>query len=1471
MKYLFSFFFILIGIYSWSINRDARGDEELTVSITNAPTAPQNSAFNVTITFSEAVSGFEADDIAFSDDSVGASVTLTTDDNTSYTAEVTPTDDVSGELVFQVSENVVKPADADEDAEDNNTASNQVTVEVDNIAPTVEISGLPNTEKKDAFDLTITFSEIVSGFDENDITVNGEATATAVTGTDEDYTVTITPNANTEDDITIQVNAESATDAAGNGNTASAVTDSVRIDTIVPTVSIEVPTGEQNSEFDVTITFSEDVPGFTLSAIEHTGPAMIELKSGTQGPTVYTVIVTPDDDAEDDVTIQVAADAVTDAAQNNNIASNLAEVHIDTIPPTAAISDVPDIEKNIAFDLMITFSEAVNGFQAGDLTLTGPAGASLTSGSDGDSEYIVTITPDDHAEGNVTIQVKANAVKDAALNDNTAPSATTDPIHIDTIAPTIESITGVPDIEKNAAFDLTITFSEAVNDFQVSNLIVTGPATADLKSGSDGDSEYIVTIIPDDDAEGDVTIQVPVGTAQDFALNDNTASAEMEPVHIDTIPPTVEITDVPDIEKNEPFEITITFLEVVNGFTIEDLTVTGPVTAELVSGVDGDSEYIVTITPDSNAEDDVTIQVGAGVVTDFATNDNTASDQVQGRVDTIVPTVEITDVPEDVQLEIFSVTIMFSEEVHEFELEDITFSGDAVVADSELAGTGSTYTLTITPHEDTDGDVTVEVPAGVAEDAATNPTTGSVPQTVSVAPKWIPDPNIRIAIRRALGLAVDEDFSKDSMLDLRRLNADGFGINDLTGLEYATNLIYAELNGNEIVDISPLNNLTRLRTLNLGSNSIVDVSPLKDLLRLESLTLANNSIAEILPLSGLTNIITLDLRNNDITDISALADFALLTHLDLTNNQIDDVSPIVSLENLEMIRVSGNPILDVRPLAGLAAVIEVEGEIPELISDPGLAAAIRQALDLDASTDITIASLQQLTTLEAAPSNIRALVGLEYATALTTLKISRNVITDLTPIADLTHLTTLELNDNAIRNLTPLTKLTNLTTLDLSSNAITDLRPLSNLTKLRTLKLNSNSISNLSSVGRLVNLTTLEVANNALEDLTSLSVLRKLTTLKLSGNAISDLTPIAGMVTLTILDFSSNAIENVDVLAGLTGVTLLNLDGNLLSDLNLLAELTRLTTLKLSNNAISDLSPIASLRNLTVLTLNATGITDLSVISGLTQLSTLAISDNAISDFTPLANFTHLKVLNLSGNSISDLNFLIPLTLLRTLDLTHNDIIDVQPISGLEDLLILRLAGNPILDTTALYPLTERVPPVDIDIAVSEFRPWDVNADGSVNAADVALVIADLSQTGDDIIHPRTDINGDGTVDNADLLLVNEHLDDAAASPISTDMPTLLDKTCLLANYPNPFNPETWIPYHLATDSDVQIIIYDARGIVVRRLDLGHQREGYYTTRSRAAHWDGKNVQGECVASGIYFYRLQTDNVSLLRKMVILK
>ena len=96
-------------------------------------------------------------------------------------------------------------------------------------------------------------------------------------------------------------------------------------------------------------------------------------------------------------------------------------------------------------------------------------------------------------------------------------------------------------------------------------------------------------------------------------------------------------------------------------------------------------------------------------------------------------------------------------------------------------------------------------------------------------------------------------------------------------------------------------------------------------------------------------------------------------------------------------------------------------------------------------------------------------------------------------------------------------------------------------------------------------------------------------------------------------------------------------------------------------------------------------------------------------------------------------------------------------------------------------------------------------------------------------------------------------------------------ETALLRNYPNPFNPETWIPYQLAHAADVTLTIYDTQGALVRQLDLGYQQAGYYTNRTRAVYWDGRNNLGEAVGSGVYFYHLQAGDYSAIQKMVILK
>jgi hypothetical protein len=118
-------------------------------------------------------------------------------------------------------------------------------------------------------------------------------------------------------------------------------------------------------------------------------------------------------------------------------------------------------------------------------------------------------------------------------------------------------------------------------------------------------------------------------------------------------------------------------------------------------------------------------------------------------------------------------------------------------------------------------------------------------------------------------------------------------------------------------------------------------------------------------------------------------------------------------------------------------------------------------------------------------------------------------------------------------------------------------------------------------------------------------------------------------------------------------------------------------------------------------------------------------------------------------------------------------------------------------------------------------------------------------------------------VDNADTF---SRLPDLHAA-----IKTVPHKTQLLANYPNPFNPETWIPFELSDDANVNIQIYDVSGRLVRTLDIGYRSAGHYVSHSAAAYWDGHNSSGERVASGVYLYRLTAGDFSAMRRMVILK
>ena len=220
--------------------------------------------------------------------------------------------------------------------------------------------------------------------------------------------------------------------------------------------------------------------------------------------------------------------------------------------------------------------------------------------------------------------------------------------------------------------------------------------------------------------------------------------------------------------------------------------------------------------------------------------------------------------------------------------------------------------------------------------------------------------------------------------------------------------------------------------------------------------------------------------------------------------------------------------------------------------------------------------------------------------------------------------------------------------------------------------------------------------------------------------------------------------------------------------------------------------------------------------------------------------------------------------------------------------------------------------PSHSDINLYRLLTVDVTGNGKVNVNDLVEVAKNYGKTVGAGANRRADVNNDGKVDVDDFIAVAEAVDAAGAPALTQEdikpgslqaadvrqwirdakaadadpagiaaLEQLLaaltrveappKKTVLLSNYPNPFNPETWIPYQLSAAAEVTVTIHSSDGKLVRTLELGQMPAGAYSDKERAAYWDGQNEQGEPVASGVYFYTLTAGDFSATRKMVIRK
>ena len=439
--------------------------------------------------------------------------------------------------------------------------------------------------------------------------------------------------------------------------------------------------------------------------------------------------------------------------------------------------------------------------------------------------------------------------------------------------------------------------------------------------------------------------------------------------------------------------------------------------------------------------------------------------------------------------------------------------------------------------------------------------------------------------------------------------------------------------------------------------------------------------------------------------------------------------------------------------------------------------------------------------------------------------------------------------------------------------------------------------------GNMATLTRLDARNANISDLTGLEGATNLRTLNLGNNSVSNISSVSGLTNLTALELWGNNISDISPLAGLTNLQWLGLRGNNISDISSLAANAGLgsgDTVDVQGNSLSYLSIHTHIP-----TLQSRGVTvefDNRPHPALLKIS----GDNQKgASFTPLSQPFVVEVQDTNGSSLVGVSVTFAVvagggTLSSTITRTNENgraqsTLTLGPNLGTNT---VEVSAAGIQGTAIFHAISDtEAPPI---IA-------DVNGDGTVNVLDLIVVASELGNTGTNLV---VDVNRDRVVSILDLILVAGMFEGTAAAPAAqpqapetltavevqgwlTDARTLEirdpivkrgfavleqllvfltpTKTELLVNYPNPFNPETWIPYRLAEDAFVTLTIYDLNGHAVRTLEVGHRIAAVYENRSKAIYWDGRNDVGERVASGVYFYTRSAGEYSATRKMAILK
>ena len=653
----------------------------------------------VTITFSEAVTGFTLADLTVANGSLSG--LSSSDGGITWTATLTPsasTTDATN-LIILANTGV---ADAAGNTGSGTTSSNNYAVDTQRPTATIVVADNALSVGETSL-VTITFNEAVTGFTTADLTVaNGTITGLSSGDGGITWTGTLTPSASVSDTTNlVTLDNTGITDSAGNAGSGTTDSNNYAIDTVRPTATIVVAdtaiaVGETSL---VTITFSEPVTGFTLADLTVANGSLSGLS--TSDNITYTATFTPSAGISDTTNlITLNNTGVVDGA--GNVGSGTTDSNnyvVDTLRPTATIV-VADTALSVGETSLvtITFSEAVTGFDNSDLSVANGT-LSAVSSSDGGITWTATFTPAlGVRDTSILIVLNNTGVSDAAGNTGTGTTNSNN-YQVDTNVPTATIVIADTTLSIGETTLVTVTFNSAVSGFDNADLTVSN-GTLSTMSSTDGGVTWTATFTPSASISDTSNVITLDNTGLiNAAGNAGVGTTDSNNYAVDTVRPTATIV-VADtaIAAGETSLVTITFNEAVTAFTSADLTVANGVISGLSSS-DGGITWTATFTPTSGVTDTSNvISLNSGSIVDLAGNLNVGgTDSNNYALDTERPTATIVLADANLSVgETSLVTITFSEAVTGFTNADLSVANGTLSAVSSSDG-GLTWTATFTP------------------------------------------------------------------------------------------------------------------------------------------------------------------------------------------------------------------------------------------------------------------------------------------------------------------------------------------------------------------------------------------------------------------------------------------------------------------------------------------------------------------------------------------------------------------------------------------------------------------------------------------------------------------------------------------------------------------------------------------------------------------------------------------------------